>query len=412
MRFYEFLNESKKTGGIEIMSLEQFANQGELDESDLLGAPTTDFPDPEMQKYLQTTVDKTKTASQRYKMPYIHRNSALKFYDESGQQFDLDKMKGVISERPKKLLKQNEKMEHSNGEKEQFFNIGFAALTGLALDEKTNQFKIVNTCPGAGSCKVDCFARGGGKVQFEGPWISDARILTYLLNDPEGFKKQLISEIDKENNKYAKQGAKVTIRWHDAGDFFSPEYVDLAADVASAFPDNEFYAYTKIAKVAQGGLPPNFHINWSEGANTSQEKQIKSVDPKLKTTKHSRIVPSKVSSKLEVDTSIFNDLLKKDKDGKLEKTANNGWIITDMNKLKDRIANLYKLDKDTILDYDEMMAIDEPDPIGFKQKLAKDGKIINVPIYDPPKWNVIIVPGQGDISAKRSDVLGTLLLKH
>jgi hypothetical protein len=28
------------------------------------------------------------------------------------------------------------------------------------------------------------------------------------------------------------------------------------------------------------------------------------------------------------------------------------------------------------------------------------------------KWNVIIVPGQGDISAKRSDVLGTLLLKH
>jgi hypothetical protein len=387
MRFYEFLSESKSTNGIEIMSLEQFASQDELDEANLLGAPTTDFPDSDMQKYLQTTVDKTKTASQRYKMPYIHRNSALKFYDQSGQQFDLDKMKGVISERPKKLLKQNEKMEHSNGQKEQFFNVGFAALTGLALDEKTNEFKIVNTCPGAGSCKVDCFARGGGKIQFEGPWASDAKILTYLLNDPEGFKKQLISEIDAQNKKFNKQGTKVTIRWHDAGDFFSPEYVDLAADVANALPNNEFYAYTKIAKVAQGGLPSNFKINWSEGANTKQEKQIKFADPKLQTTKHSRIVPSKLTD----GTPIFNDLLKKDKDGKLEKTANNGWIITDMDKLKDRLANLYKIDKDTILDYDEMMA----EPEGTTKK-----------------WNVIIVPGQGDLSAKRTDVLGTLLLKH
>lgn len=390
MRFYEFLSEAKKTGGIEIMSLEQFASQGEqgeLDEADLLGAPTTDFPDPEMQKYLQTTVDKTKTASQRYKMPYVHRSSALKYYDESGKQFDLDKMKGIISDRPKRLLKQNEKMEHSNGEKEQFFNIGFAALTGLALDEKTNQFKIVNTCPGAGSCKVDCFARGGGKVQFEGPWISDARILTYLLNDPEGFKKQLISEIDKENKKYGKQGTKVTIRWHDAGDFFSPEYVDLAADVARAFPDTQFYAYTKIAKVAQGGLPSNFKINWSEGAHTSQEKQIKMMDPRLEKTKHSRIVPSKLTD----GTSIFNDLLKKDAEGKLEKTPTGGWIVTDMNKLKDRLATLYSIPRSSILDYDEMMA---------------------KPESEDKKWNVIIVPGQGDISAKRGDVLGTLLLKH
>lgn len=390
MRYYEFLKESKKSGGIEVMSLEQFASQGqqsELDEADLLGAPTKDLSDPEMQKYLQTIVDKEKTASQRYKMPYIHRSSALKYYDESGKQFDLNKMKGIISERPAKLLKQNEKMEHSNGEKEQFFNVGFAALTGLALDERTNEFKIVNTCPGAGSCKIDCFARGGGKIQFEGPWVSDARILTYLLNDPEGFKQQLINEIAQQKKKYEKQGIKVTIRWHDAGDFFSPEYVDLAADVAKAFPDVQFYAYTKMAKVAQGGLPSNFQINWSEGAHTSQEKQIKLADPRLERTKHSRIVPLKLND----GTPIFNDLLKKDAEGKLEKTATGGWIITDMNKLKDRIAKLYNIPRDSILDYDEMMAKPE----------GKD-----------KKWNVIIVPGQGDISAKRQDVLGTLLLKH
>jgi hypothetical protein len=129
MKIFEILRESFAPRGIEIMSLEQFANgdqQAELDEADLLGAPTKDFADPAMQKYLQTTVDRSKTPGQRYKMPYIHRNSALKFYDAEGQQFDLDKMKGMISERPAKLLKQNEKMEHSNGSKEQFFNVGFA----------------------------------------------------------------------------------------------------------------------------------------------------------------------------------------------------------------------------------------------------------------------------------------------
>jgi hypothetical protein len=37
-------------------------------------------------------------------------------------------------------------MKHSNGELEQFFNVGFAALTGIALDEDTNKLIIVNTC--------------------------------------------------------------------------------------------------------------------------------------------------------------------------------------------------------------------------------------------------------------------------
>ena len=46
-------------------------------------------------------------------------------------------------------------MKHSNGALEQFFNIGFAALVGIALDENTNELIIVNTCPGAGSCKID-----------------------------------------------------------------------------------------------------------------------------------------------------------------------------------------------------------------------------------------------------------------
>ena len=47
---------------------------------------------------------------------------------------------------------------------------------------------------------------------------------------------------------------------------------------------------------------------------------------------------------------------------------------------------------DSIIDYNEMMATPQKNNI--------------------KKWNVIIAPGEGDISANRQDVLSTLLLKH
>ena len=326
-----------------------------------------------------------KTKGDKFKMPYVHRSSAIEYYDEGGKRYKEEAVIAALQQRPKKLLKQNEKMKHSNGEFEQFFNVGFAALTGIAVDESTGKLIVVNTCPGAGSCKVDCFAMKGGKVQFKAAWLSDGRILTYLLNDPTGFFNQLSAEITKEEKLAQKGGYNLTIRWHDAGDFFSPEYQDLAFKLAAAHPDVKFYAYTKIADAALGQKPSNFIVNWSEGASTSQEKQVKAQDPQLDVTKNSRIVPSK----------LFYDLLKKDKDGKLDKTADGAWQPRDeaaLEELKDRLAQQYNLKRDSIIDYNEMMATPQKNNI--------------------KKWNVIIAPGEGDISANRQDVLSTLLLKH
>ena len=67
---------------------------------------------------------------------------------------------------------------------------------------------------------------------------------------------------------------KLVIRWHDAGDFFSDDYLDLAYSVAKDFPDVDFYAYTKMASVSKGSKPSNFKMNFSAGADPSQEKQI------------------------------------------------------------------------------------------------------------------------------------------
>ena len=337
-----------------------------------------------------------KTKSDKFKMPYMHRSSVISYYDEAGKKYNVDSIKKAMAQRPKKLLKQNEKMKHSNGAYEQFFNIGFAALTGIALDENTNELIVVNTCPGAGSCKVDCFALKGGKVQFAGPWLSDGKILTYLLNDPDGFSMQLKGEIRKEaaegkaGSKGFEAGWNVTVRWHDAGDFFSPEYMDLAFDIAREFPEVKFYAYTKMAGAALGDKPENFIINWSEGANTTQEKQVKAQDPDLEKTKNSRIVPEK----------LFYDLLKKDAKGNLDKEgadAKGGggrWQMRDpaaLAELKQRLAKAYGLSAHSILSYDEWMA-----------KNHESGM----------KWNVIVAPGEGDVSANSHDVLSTLLLRH
>jgi hypothetical protein len=359
--------------------------QQNVNEATKLPAQTRELKGQELTDYLDRIRNREKGKTDKYKLPYIHRSSVVKYYNEEGKRYNTDQIKEALGVRPKKLLKQNEKMKHSNGELEQFFNIGFAALVGIALDEGTNELIVVNTCPGAGSCKIECFAMKGGKVQFEGPWLSDGRILTFLLNDPDGFFNQLSNEITKEEKLAQKGGYNLTIRWHDAGDFFSPEYQDLAFKLASAHPDVKFYAYTKIADAALGQKPSNFIINWSEGASTSQEKQVKQQDPQLDVTKNSRIVPSK----------LFYDLLKKDESGKLDKTADGAWQPKDaaaLEELKDRLANQYNLKRDSIIDYNEMMATPQKNNI--------------------KKWNVIIAPGEGDISANRQDVLSTLLLKH
>jgi hypothetical protein len=311
-------------------------------------------------------------------MPYVHRGN-IEIKDENDRKFDLDKLKAAIITRPVKLLKQNEKITHSGGETAQYFNIGLPALKGLAVNEKTGDFIVVDTCPGAGACKVYCYAKKGGYVQWKASSMSQTRVLNFLLNDPQGFKAKLESEIQTEVDKFAKKGAKVVIRWHDAGDFFSPDYVDLAYSVARKFPQVDFYAYTKMAGVATGNKPDNFKMNFSMGAAPSQEKQIQP-----KSTKHSTVVPK----------PMFTDLILKDEKGKLikDKDGKIQFKSTEaIDTLKDKLSAKYGVPKDSIITYDEMKVI---------------------PAGKEPKWNVIVKPGDGDESANRADVVGTWLLIH
>lgn len=359
-----------------VIPLPQFVNQ-ELEEADMLGANTRALSPDEMQAYLGRTAGGSKTKMDKYTMPYVHRGN-IEIKDENDRTFDLDKLRAAITARPEKILKQNEKITHSGGGSTVYYNIGLPALKGLAVNEATGEFVVVDTCPGAGACKVYCYAKKGGYVQWKASSMSQTRQLNFLLNDPQGYKNKLENELRSAVAKFGKKGTKVVVRWHDAGDFFSPEYLDLAYSVAKDFPDVDFYAYTKMAGVATGAKPSNFKMNFSMGATPEQEKQIN-----FQKTKHSTVVPKQ----------MFDDLISRDADGKVVRNDKGQIQFSDDNLklLKKKLASKYNMPEDSVITYDEMMAL---------------------PVAKEPTYNVIVKPGDGDDSANRSDVIGTWLLIH
>ena len=342
-----------------------------------LGANYRAVPDAEMQDLMGRSKNKTKTKRDKFDYPYIH-GSNIQVKDEGGKTFDAEALKKSIMVRPGRILGQNAKMQHSETGTEAIFDIGLPALKGLAVNEKTGEFVVVDTCPGAGACKTFCYAMKGSYVMFKAVSMGLARMLNFLLNDPTGFASQLNAEIAAAKSKMAKKNAKVVVRWHDAGDFFSAEYLDMAYGVANANPDVGFYAYTKMADVATGQRPKNFNMNFSGGAVSSQEKKID-----FQRVKHSKVVPK----------DMFFDLiardgtsLKKDAKGRMQFAS-----PENLDQFKSIMAQKYAIDKNSILTYDEMM---------------------KTPVGDKPKWNTIVMPGDGDNSANRNDVVGSYLLFH
>jgi len=310
------------------------------------------------------------TVGAKARNPSVHKGSVPIINEEGEIIYDLDGLAFRITQRPEKLLKVNAKMVKSSGEQYAMANIGIPAIAGLVVDEKTKQFVVVNTCPGAGKCKEYCYATRGGYVQYSASSESQARTLNYWYNDPEGFKNQVINEV----KKLGKKGVKAYLRWHDSGDFFVDAYLHLAFEVARAVPDATVYAYTKIAKVAQDPMmPPNFLINFSDGAKPDETKQID-----YKKVKHSIVVPGELF-KDEKSTGIGLEKLQ-NKDPQAQQ------------RMKEVIGQQYDVDPKSVLTYDEMMEM----PEGSK-----------------PKYNVIVVPGlDGDLGAARRDILGSYLLYH
>ena len=148
-------------------------------------------------------------------------------------------------------------------------------------------------------------------------------------------------------------------------------------------PTYSFYAYTKIADVATAQTPPNFIINFSSGSKRGQEKKIE----------FHKAAGNVVKQGVTVPKDMFYDLIARN-GVKLNKDAKGRTQFKDqasLDQFKQRLAQTYNVNIDSIITYDQMMA---------------------TPVGNTPKWNVIVQPGAGDRAANRRDVIDSYLMFH
>ena len=175
------------------------------------------------------------------------------------------------------------------------------------------------------------------------------------------------------------------MRWHDAGDFFSKEYLDLAYKVANDNPEVKFYAYTKMGDVAIGNKPSNFIVNFSTGAQSREVKKVQIHKQAGNVVKDAITVPKDMFRDLFVTDAKGKYV--KDEKGRTQVKSDQAW-----NQFKQELGAKYQIDPKTIITYDQMLSIPEG---------------------PQPKWHVVIFPaGHGDRAANRLDVINSFLMFH
>ncbi len=133
------------------------------------------------------------------------------------------------------------------------------------------------TCPMAGQCGKDagCYAQMERYIQTN---VKNAYQWRYdQTKDLKAFEAKM---------RYLLCASKYkTIRVHDSGDFYSPKYTQTWLSIAQAFPETQFYAYTKMVTMAHQNeslTPPNW--TWIFSLGGQQDHLID-----LKKDRHSRV---------------------------------------------------------------------------------------------------------------------------
>jgi hypothetical protein len=392
MNLYDIIQEttmriteiSKRTlGGFTVKPLT--IQDQDVEEAIKLDAPQKTWSRQDMQDYLTRTKTGTKTKQDRFK-PIIHGSNIKAITkDDGGEEWDLDDLANKIMTRPKSLLGTNAKMEKSATEGEIVYDITLPALGGIVMDEETGEFVEIKTCPGAGECQLYCYPRKGSYVMFPASSMSAARALNFLVNDPTGYMAMVDKEIKTIKAKTDKHKIRLVVRWHDAGDFFSKEYLDLAFKVATNNPDVKFYAYTKIGDVVTGSKPANFIINFSTGAQSKEVKKVQMHKQAGNIVKDAITVPKDMFRNLFVTDPRGKYV--KDEKGRTQVKSQDEW-----DNFRKNLAAKFNLDPKTIITYDQML---------------------DIPTGPTPKWNVVVFPsGHGDRAANRLDVINSFLMFH
>jgi hypothetical protein len=163
--------------------------------------------------------------------------------------------------RPARLLTQNRELRRIG-----VWNWTLPAWAGRLADGRT-----YNTCPSAGVCAQVCYARNGTYL-FRGVRARHEANLAYVLDDLDGWRRQMRDELAHPRHV----GGNVRI--HDAGDFFTDDYLSAWLHIIRLRPATRFYAYTKeidrFRRLVEPDPPANFRWVYSYGG-----RQDAAIDP-------------------------------------------------------------------------------------------------------------------------------------
>ena len=125
------------------------------------------------------------------------------------------------------------------------------------------------TCPQAGECVLECYARGN---HFMLPVVQNTlqHNFDFLLYD-KGNNFINFSKYMRVDLYHLMNRGYTNIRVHSAGDFFRHKYFLAWLRLAKHFPSLSFYAYTKMivfVNRARSFIPDNFKITCSFGGQS------------------------------------------------------------------------------------------------------------------------------------------------
>ena len=304
------------------------------------------------------------------------------------QEVDIETFIKLLTMPPKTIFDEGEKSKHSSGQGILTINTGIPALRGFVYDkdDPVTPFKVVNTCPGAGKCAVDCYALQGFYIMNDGKNIKLAQRLQQIMQDPEGYTKQAYAEAELYAFKAKREDNILKIRWNDAGDFFVQRYFNAAVNITKKLWSSgyqvESYFYTKVA-----GL-----VNIAELLGFTVTQSLGGTDQSVNAKKKSVIVPKEVFVSYLVPTKGRG--YKKDPiTGKSEFAS-----PTAREELRKKIFDYYHTDPEfSLLSLNDIKYTDELP--------GQEGQ--------PGQYAVITLPaGDTDSPAQRKDVRYNFLLKH
>lgn len=168
--------------------------------------------------------------------------------------------------------------------------LGIYNWTLPALSAELPDGRRIKTCPAAGVCASLCYARVGSYT-WRPVKEAHTRNLQMVVDDLDGWVATMVEELGLSRYRGGKW-----VRIHDAGDFFSDEYLAAWLGIARAVPDVRFYCYTRevarfrrVVEAQSGVCPENFMYVFSLGGREDHLLDL-SVD------RHADVFPSEESA--------------------------------------------------------------------------------------------------------------------